>query len=288
MEQFSDLSYPTLIRQKVHRVHWHRSSPDTKKESPMVVPGRRYFPLIAAAVLLSPVGTSAQGSPANAAAPQLTLSQVVEKLVQKNAERARALESYRGKRTYKIDYKGFPSALRGEMIVEMTYTAPAKKDFKILSESGSKWIVKRVLKRLIDGEKEAQEAATRAGVELNTLNYNFTSLERQTDAGGCGYVLAIQPKVPNKFLYRGRIWVNDQDFAVCRIEAEPSKNPSMWITKTEIRHNYQKFQDFWLPVENQSVSSLRLGGRATLTITYQDYEINAAHPVKDNPVSAGQ
>jgi len=253
----------------------------------MVLRGRRYFPLIAAAMALSAVRAFAQVPAAIAAEPQLTLSQVVEKLVQKNAERAKALESYRGKRIYKIDYKGFPSALRGEMIVEMTYTAPAKKDFKILSESGSKWIVKRVLKRLIDGEKEAQEAATRKSVELNTQNYNFTSLERQTDAAGCGYVLAIQPKVPSKFLYRGRIWVNDQDFAVCRIEAEPSKNPSMWITKTEIRHNYQKFQDFWLPVENQSISSLRLGGRATLTITYQDYEITAVHPVKDNSVSAG-
>jgi hypothetical protein len=236
---------------------------------------------------LSAVRMSAQGPPAIVAEPQLTLSQVVENLVQKNAERAKALESYRGKRIYKIDYKGFPSALRGEMIVEMTYTTPAKKDFKILSESGSKWIVKRVLKRLIDGEKEAQEAATRKSVELTTQNYNFTSLERQTDAGGCGYVLGIQPKVPNKFLYRGRIWVNDQDFAVCRIEAEPSKNPSIWITKTEIRHNYQKFQDFWLPVENRSVSSLRLGGRATLTITYQEYEIIAVHPAKDNSASAG-
>jgi len=253
----------------------------------MILRGRLYFPLIAAAVALSPIGTSAQVPAAIATDPQLTLSQVVEKLVQKNAERAKALESYRGKRIYKIDYKGFPSALHAEMTVEMTYAAPAKKDFKILSESGSKWIVKRVLKRLIDGEKEAQEAATRKSVELNTQNYDFTSLERQADAAGCGYVLAIQPKVPNKFLYRGRIWVNDQDFAVCRIEAEPSKNPSMWITKTEIRHNYQKFQDFWLPVENQSVSSLRLGGRATLTITYQDYEITAVHPVKDNSVSAG-
>jgi outer membrane lipoprotein-sorting protein len=252
---------------------------------------RRYFAFltaIVAPIVLLPVRASAQAPAGIEADRQLTLSQVVEKLVQKNAERAKALESYRGKRTYKIDYKGFPSAFRAEMVVEMTYTAPATKDFKILSESGSKWIVKRVLKRLIDGEKEAQEAATRKSVELNTQNYNFTSLERQTDAGGCGYVLAIQPKVPNKFLYRGRIWVNDQDFAVCRIEAEPSKNPSIWITKTEIRHNYQKFEDFWLPVENQSISSLRLGGHATLTITYQEYEINTVHPAKDNSASAGQ
>jgi hypothetical protein len=253
----------------------------------MVVRGRRYFPLIAAAVGLFPVGASAQGSPAIAAEPRLTLSQVVEKLVQKNAERAKALEGYRGKRTYKIDYKGFPSTFRAEMTVEMTYAAPAKKDFKILSESGNKWMVKRVLNRLIDAEKEAQEAANRTSVELNTQNYSFTSLERQTDAGSCGYVLGIEPKVPSKFLYRGRIWVNDQDFAVCRIEGEPAKNPSIWITKTEIHHNYQKFEAFWLPVENQSVSSLRLGGRATLTITYQDYEINSVHPVKDNSAYAG-
>jgi ribonuclease HI len=253
----------------------------------MVVPGLRCFSLIVAAVALFAVGTSAQDPPTAAADPQLTLSQVVKNLIQKNAERAKALESYRGKRIYKIDYEGFPSALRGEMIVEMTYTAPAKKDFKILSESGSKWIVKRVLKRLIDAEREAQEAANRTNVELNTQNYNFTSLEWRTDTGGCNYVLGIQPKVPNKFLYRGRIWVNDKDFAVCRIEGEPSKNPSIWITKTEIRHNYQKVEDFWLPVENQSVSSLRFGGRATLTITYQEYEINAAHSVKENSSSAG-
>jgi hypothetical protein len=253
----------------------------------MVVRGRRYFPLIAAAVALSPVGTSAQGPPAIAAVPRLTLAQVVEKLVQKNAERAKALQSYRGKRIYKIDYKGFPTALRAEVIVEMTYNAPARKDFKIVSQSGSKWIVKRVLKRLIDAEKEAQEAAIRSSVELNTQNYNFTSLEQRTNSGDCGYILGIQPKVPNKFLYRGRIWVDDQDFAVCRIEGEPAKNPSIWITKTEIRHNYQKFEAFWLPVENQSVSSLRLGGRATLTITYQDYEINTLHPLMDNSASTG-
>jgi hypothetical protein len=251
--------------------------------------GRRYFLLIAA-VALCAGGTSAQVPAAIAVEPkpepQLTLSQVVEKLIQKNTERAKALESYRGKRIYKLDYKGFPTALRAEMTVEMTYNAPAKKDFKILSESGSKWMLKRVLKRLVDAEKEAQEAAIRASVELNTQNYNFTSLEQRTNAGGCRYVLGIQPKVPNKFLYRGRIWVDDQDFAVCRVEGEPAKNPSIWITKTEIRHHYQKFEDFWLPVENQSVSSLRLGGRATLTITYQDYVIIAVHPVKDNSASA--
>jgi hypothetical protein len=240
-----------------------------------------------ATLALSQQPTCAQEREKSLPAPPLTVSQVVEKLVEKNSERAKALESYTGQRDYKIEYKGFPTQLRAEMTVEMTYNAPAHKEFKILSESGSKLIIKRVLKRLIDAESEAQESANRANVELTPRNYDFTSLVRESSSGTCSYVIAIQPKSPSKFLYRGRIWVDDQDFAVCRIEAEPSKNPSMWITKTEIRHNYQKFGNFWLPVENQSVSSLRLGGRATLTITYQNYEIKAARVSEETSVSAG-
>jgi hypothetical protein len=123
---------------------------------------------IIAPIALLPNGASAQAPARIPAEPQLTLSQVVEKLVQKNAERAKALESYRGRRIYELDYRGFPTALRAEMTVDMTYNAPARKEFKILSESGTKWIVKRVLKRLIETEREAQAAANRASVELNT------------------------------------------------------------------------------------------------------------------------
>lgn len=257
----------------------------------MVVLVRKYFSFVAALIVLvawSQATSSAQAPAGIPVEPRLTLAQVVEKLVQKNAERAKALQSYRGKRIYQLDYQGFPKQLRAEMVVEMSYTAPAQKEFRILSESGSKWIVKRVLKRLTDEETEAQGAATRLSVELNSRNYDFTSLEVQAGAGGCAYVLAIQPKAPSKFLYRGKIWVDDHDFAVCRIEAEPAKNPSFWITKTEIHHDYHKFGEFWLPVKNQSVSNVRLGGRATLTITYQDYEINGGPLLKDNSASSNQ
>jgi hypothetical protein len=233
-------------------------------------------------------GTDATAQEKTTTSTELTIVQVVEKLLQRNAERATALENYRSKRTYKLDYKGFPSGLHAEMTVDVNYYAPGEKDFKIVSESGPTWLVNRVLKRLIETEREAQKPANRAKVELNTKNYDFTSLEHLPTADGCAYVLSVQPKVPNKFLYRGRVWVNERDFAVCRIEAEPAQNPSMWITKTKISHTYQKVGDFWLPLENQSVSSLRLNGQATLTIKYLDYEINSSPIVGKLASAAGQ
>lgn len=218
---------------------------------------------------------------------ELTLVQVVEKLLARNAERAKALESYRNKRSYELEYKGFPSGLRAEMIVEMDYHAPDQKDFKIVSESGPKLLVNRVLKKLIETEREAQKPENRAKVELNTRNYDFKSLEHVASVDGCAYVLSVQPKVATKFLYRGRVWIDEKDFAVCRIEAEPAQNPSMWITRTEVHHRYQKLGDFWLPAENQSVSSLRFG-RAKLTIKYSDYEINSSPLGKPASAAAGQ
>jgi hypothetical protein len=92
----------------------------------------------------------------------------------------------------------------------------------------------------------------------------------------------VEPRIPSKLLYRGRIWVDSRDFAVCRIEAEPSKNPSFWIKKTAIHHSYLKIGDFWLPAKNESVSAVRGGGRAVLTIRYQSYEIQAARPLKSS------
>jgi hypothetical protein len=111
----------------------------------MIVRRYTYFFHIAALIVpiaLSPGVTSAQAPAGIPAESQLTLSQVVEKLVQKNAERATDLETYRGKRIYQLDYRGFSNRLRAEIIVEMTYNAPDKKEFTILSESGNKWIVK--------------------------------------------------------------------------------------------------------------------------------------------------
>jgi hypothetical protein len=262
-----------------------------RERESMAVSGREWFSFIAALLALTTswqAAARAQAPPLTLDEPRLTLSQVVEKLTQRNAERAKALESYHGKRVYELEYKGFPKTLHAEMVVEMTYNAPGRKEFKIVSESGSKLIVKRVLERLLEEETEAQSEAKRLSVELSSRNYRFTSLEHKASADGCSYLVGIEPIVPNKFLYRGRIWIDEKDFAVCRIEAEPARNPSMWITKTEIRHHYQKFGEFWLPVENQSVSNVRLGGRAFLTIRYQNYEISAGHSLKDNSAGVGQ
>ena len=86
-------------------------------------------------------------------------------------------------------------------------------------------------------------------------------------------MLSLQPKGNSKYLYRGKIWVDAKDFAVVRIEGQPNRNPSMWITRTDFAHEYRKVDGFWLPAKNHTETSVRFGGKSTLSIEYQDYKV---------------
>jgi hypothetical protein len=220
------------------------------------------------------------GVDAGAASPSISTSlsgdQVVDNLVRRNLERAQALLHSQGTRVYHLAYRGIAGDRDAEMVVEATYDRPSSKEFKVVSESGSKIIRNRVFKKLLEGESEAAEPAISKRSQLNRDNYNFELVGFEPASTGGQYVLRVSPKAESKYVYRGKIWVDGIDFAVTHIEAEPARSPSFWTKKSEIHHEYKKIGDFWLPVRNESVSYIRLGGRATLTIEYKDYRVTGA------------
>ncbi len=219
---------------------------------------------------------AAAASPQALTAQQLTAEQIVQRLTDKNRERAEALQHYLGKRSYRLEYRGFPASADATMEVEVNFDAPASKHFTIVSATGSKLIQNRVFHRLLESEEQAGDLTNRTHTELGPDNYHFSLAGIE----GTNYVLNVEPKTDSRFLYRGKIWVDAHDFAVTRIEAQPARNPSFWTTKSSIHHTYQKVDNqFYLPRENKTVTSVRMGGVATLTIDYQSYEVTAAKAV---------
>jgi hypothetical protein len=216
--------------------------------------------------------------PAQQAPSPLSTDQVVNNLIRNNQQRAQALQHSEATRIYHLTYRGFPGDREAEMTVEATYDSPASKDFRVISQTGSKLVQDRVFKRLLDSEKEATEPAMSAHTQLNRDNYDFQLLSYEPSKTGGQYILQVNPKSKTKYVYHGKIWVDATDFAVTHIEAEPAVNPSFWTRKNEIRHDYTKVQSFWLPARNESISYIRLGGRATLTIEYKNYRVTPASP----------
>ena len=233
--------------------------------------GRRWF---VRAIFFLIIGLPAMAQQPNVSAP-LSADEVMGRVVQMNEVRAKALESYSSIRSYHLECHCV-SHKKADMVVRIDYRAPDKKEFTILSESGSGSVRTRVFKKLLEAEQESMREDNQQRSATTPENYTFQISDYQKTDTDEFYVLDARPLGKNKFLFRGHIWVDAKDFAITRVEGEPAINPSWWIIKTDFKRRYQKVGEFWLPESNQSETKVRVLGTALLTIEYRDYQITPA------------
>ena len=214
---------------------------------------------------------------ATVAAP-LTADEVMQRVTDNNDLRAKALENYSGIRSYHLECHCL-SHKKADMVVRVDYQAPNKKEFTILEESGSGTVRHKVFKKLLEAEQESMQPENQQRSAVTLDNYTFQISDYQKTDAGEFYVLDAQPRSKNKFLVRGRIWVDAKDFAITRVEGQPEVNPSWWTLRTDFKRSYQKIGEFWLPESNESETKVRIFGTAVLTITYKDYQITQAPDV---------
>ena len=201
----------------------------------------------------------------------MTSAVIVEQMLRHNQARADGLKHYRSIRHYEVEYKGYAAKIGARLVVEADYDAVSGKSFRIVSQSGNGLLIDKVLKRLLESEKDASQ--DKSSTALTPANYNFTLIGTENIGGRPAYILAVEPLVDSKYLYRGNIWVDAVDFAVARIQAQPAKNPSFWISSTAVNHQYTRIDGFWLPAQNRSETKVRVGGTAVLTIDYGTYQV---------------
>ena len=222
------------------------------------------------------VGAALWPAHANAPAPaSLPLAQILALMEHHDQIQREGLKHYTAIRQYHVEYRGLAN-LEAGMEVEVDFDATSGKSFRIVSQSGSKILGEKVLKRAMDSEKEASEDG--GATALTPANYRFLLQGSESVDGRPAYILSVEPLRESKFLYRGKIWVDATDFAVAKIEAGPAKNPSFWISRTVIRYTNAKTGNFWLPQRSRSETKVRIGGTAVLTIDYGTYQINWDKP----------
>jgi hypothetical protein len=235
-------------------------------------------------LLAGAICSNASSQPATSSTDQGAESAlIVQRLVESNKDRADRLPDCTSKRHYHIQFHGFGRTMQADMNVEVLDHGSDARTFHITAQSGSHVLLDHVLKKLLESEKEAAQRRNTTG--LTPQNYIFMLIGNTNENGRQLFILRVEPKINQKFLYRGKIWVDAADYSVVRIEAQPAENPSIWIRSTEIHHVYSKVGDFWLPQRNVSESKTRFGGTATLTIDYGDYEFAPSVTIFAQPIS---
>jgi hypothetical protein len=217
------------------------------------------------------IGVPAVAQQAIVSAP-LSADEVIGHVVEMNDARAKALEGYSSVRTYHLECHCL-SHKKADMVVRTDYQAPNTKKFTIVSESGSGTVRNRVFKKLLEAEQESMRDENQQRSAITPQNYTFQVSDYEKPDRDEFYVLDVQPRSKNTFLFRGHIWVKAKDFAFTRLEGEPAVNPSWWAVNTDFKRRYQTIGDFWLPESNESETKVRIFGTAALTISYGEYQI---------------
>ncbi|MBV9182462.1 MAG: hypothetical protein JO356_14215 [Acidobacteria bacterium] len=221
------------------------------------------------------VSIPAVAQQATVSAP-LSADEVMQRVVQMNEQRAGALETYTSIRSYHLECHCL-SHKTADMVVRVEYAAPNKKVFTIVSESGSGTVRGRVFKKLLEAEQESLREENQQRTAITPDNYTFQLTDYQKIDGNEFYVLEARPLNKNKFLFRGRLWVDAKAYAIAQVQGEPAVNPSWWTLKTDFKRSYQEIGSFWLPESNESETKVRIFGTAVLTIKYGEYQITEAH-----------
>jgi hypothetical protein len=201
-----------------------------------------------------------------------TADEIVARMLAHDGERQAALHGYTASRRYVLENRNHHK--RAEMLVRMTCREDGSKQFEVVSEDGWGGATKHVFPRLLEAEIEAARPDLRERSRITPENYAFEMAGTEDIHGRLAYVISIEPKTQNKYLARGRIWVDAEEYAIVHIEGEPAKNPSFWFKSVRFVHDYDKNGPFWFPAADRSVTDVRIFGSTEMTIEYFDYAPN--------------
>ena len=143
--------------------------------------------------------------------------------------------------------------------------------YEVVSEGGSQYIRSRVLRGLLDGEKDAMERGDPGRSALAAANYQFES--EGFDSTGLVRI-ALLPRRNEGVLVAGAMFLKPADGELVRIEGRLARNPSFWVKHVDIIRSYARIAGAVVPVALETRAQLRMLGPASLRMTYEYTEID--------------
>ena len=143
-------------------------------------------------------------------------------------------------------------------------------DYEITAEGGSGVIRTKVLRAVLQGERETISQGETATAALVPANYRFDP--NGVDDDGLANVL-LSPRRKEPVLVAGTLFLQPADGNLVRLEGRLAKSPSFWLKTVDIIQKYERVTGVVVPVALESKAQLRLFGSATLRMTYEYLEI---------------
>lgn len=143
--------------------------------------------------------------------------------------------------------------------------------YEITAEGGSGYVRAKVLRAVLEGERQviAQGEAARSSLTLS--NYIFQG----NGVGSDGLVnVRLSPRRKERVLLSGVMFLRPHDGDLVRLQGRLAKSPSFWIRNVDILRTYDRIEGAVVPVALETRAQVRLLGEASLRMTYRYLEID--------------
>ena len=171
---------------------------------------------------------------------------------------------------FRSEDKDHPAA---QVIVKTSYQKDHGKTYAIVSQSGSSIILKQVIPRILDSEREINQPSNRIHSLITSANYNMRLQAEEKVVGRDCLVVQIAPRHASPYLFAGKLWVDAGDQSIVQLEGVASKSPSMFAGATQVSRTYDRISGYGMATHATAISNSWLLGRTTVQIEYTDYQI---------------
>jgi Outer membrane lipoprotein-sorting protein len=169
---------------------------------------------------------------------------------------------------------------KSHVVAEVTVVPSGFKKYTIENAEGS-GLGEGIVRKALDGEV----AVARDGrsTDITSDNYDFLLVREGTVNGQRCYVLELLPKRKSKDLLRGTIWVDAESYLPHRVEGEPARSSSWWLTDVRIVLLYGYVGPMWVQISSEATANVRIIGRSSMVWQVVSHQVGeptpAIHPV---------
>ena len=204
-----------------------------------------------------------------------TIPGTADHCIRQFLEKDDAQHPYRGTRRLEAENGSRRAWL--EAVTE--YSPSSGFSYEVTGEGGSDLIRTKVLRAVLDDERDVISRGEGNRSSLARANYTFQPAG--IDDEGLANVL-LSPRRKERVLVSGRMFLQPDDGSLVRLRGQLAKNPSFWIRDVEIQRSYERISGVVVPVLLTANAQVRVFGPATLRMTYT-YTAIDGHPISPAP-----
>jgi hypothetical protein len=183
---------------------------------------------------------------------------------------ARSEQPLREYRAYRRMH-AFSEGLKHEAWMEArTELKDGRFTYEIVSERGSDAIRGKVLRAMLDRERDVVNNGDGDRADLTPANYEFTEAGRAIDGT---HIVQIKPRRQDVLLVDGRAVLNERG-ELLRVEGKLSKNPSFWTSLVNIVRRYARVAGVRVPIATETTAKVKFVGNAQLEVLYDYQSVN--------------